>query len=819
MQFKISSGLRATSTWAFLAFATVLVGSAARADERTWTALAVYPPKVQLSTRDDYQGVVVIATRSDGVTADVTADAEFSFADEAIAGFDGKKLHPKADGLTQLVAKFGGQQASAEVLVAHAMDQRPISYMLDVTPVLMRAGCNSGSCHGSSRGKDGFRLSIFGFDPRGDHYRITREQATRRINLAVPGESLLLEKSIGVVQHTGGKLFARDSKYYDNLYRWLVAGVPNDADTAPSVTGLEIYPPAAVLEGEGTTQQFVAVATYSDGTTRDVSDLAVFRSNNDNSAPIDKNGVVTAHARGEAFVMARFDPHTVGSQVLVLPKDLAYSPSDEKPANYIDELVGTKLRKVRIETSPICTDEAFLRRLTIDVVGTLPTSDEYRAFLAEESPDKRAKKIDELLARKEFSEIWAMKWAELLMVKTVVNRVEYKPMFLYSSWLTQQIADNIPLNQIIRDLLSASGGTFSVPATNFYQIEPTTQKTAENVAQIFLGLRIQCAQCHNHPFDRWTMDDYYSFTAFFSQIGRKPAEDYRETIVFNSGGGEVKHLVGGRVMPPKFLGGETPDVAGKDRRAILAEWITSPDNPFFAPNVANRIWAHFFGIGVVEPVDDVRVSNPASNPELFETLGKKLVEYNYDFKQLVRDICNSNAYQRSTAQNESNAGDQSNFSHALVRRIQAEMILDSISEVTETKDKFRGLPLGARAVQIADGNTSTYFLTTFGRAKRETVCACEVDTQPTLSQALHLINGNTVQSKIQQGKVIEKLLDAKKTPMEVIEDIYIRCYSRQPTEEERKKLGDILGEAERPVAELQDVYWALLNSREFLFNH
>jgi len=817
MQFKTSSAIG--KIWTLVLLAAVLGGSAVQADEPAWTALAVYPPKVQLSTHDDYQGVVVVATRSDGVTADVTAEAEFSLADESIASFDGQQLHPKADGLTQLIAKFGGQQASAEVLVAHAMEQRAISYMLDVTPVFMRAGCNSGSCHGSSRGKDGFRLSIFGFDPRGDHFRITREQATRRINLAVPEESLLLTKATGAVQHTGGKLFAKDSKYYDTLYRWLAAGAPNDADTAPKPTKLEIYPPAAVLEGKGTTQRFVAVATYSDGTTRDVSDLAVFRTSNDSSAPIDKNGLVTAHARGEAFVMARFDPHTVGSQVLVLPKDLAYHPSDEKPANYIDELVGAKLRKVRVETSPICSDEEFLRRVTIDVVGTLPTSEEYREFLADKSPDKRAKKIDELLARKEFSEIWAMKWAELLMVKTVVNRVAYKPMFLYSSWLTQQIADNVPLNKIVRDLLSASGGTFSVPATNFYQIEPTTQKTAENVAQIFLGLRIQCAQCHNHPFDRWTMDDYYSFTAFFSQIGRKPAEDYRETIVFNSGAGEVKHLVGGRVMPPKFLGGETPDVAGKDRRAVLAEWITSPDNPFFAPNVANRIWAHFFGIGVVEPVDDVRVSNPASNPALFETLGRKLVEYNYDFKRLVRDICNSNTYQRSTAQNESNAGDQTNFSHALVRRIQAEMLLDSISEVTETKDKFRGLPLGARAVQIADGNTSTYFLTTFGRAKRETVCACEVDTQPTLSQALNLINGATIQGKIQQGKVIEKLLDAKKSPMEVVEELYIRCYSRLPTEKERQKLGELLGKAERPVAELQDVFWAVLNSREFLFNH
>ena len=333
-----------------------------------------------------------------------------------------------------------------------------------------------------------------------------------------------------------------------------------------------------------------------------------------------------------------------------------------------------------------------------------------------------------------------MKWAELLMVRSGgPTQISYKSIFLYSNWLTEQIAGNVPLDRIVRQLLAARGGTFSTPATNFYQIEPDTLKTAENVAQVFMGVRVQCAQCHNHPFDRWTMDDYYSFAAFFSQIGRKEGEDYRETIIFNRGGGEVNHPVGGRVMAPKFLGGPKPDCAGKDRREVLADWLTAPDNPFFAPSVANRIWAHFFGIGIVEPVDDVRVSNPPANPELYRQLGRKLVEYKYDFKRLVRDICLSQTYQRATQTNASNEGDQRNFAHARVRRIQAEMLRDCISQVTETKDKFRGLPLGARAVQIADGATSDYFLTTFGRSPRETVCACDVRSEPTLSQALHLL--------------------------------------------------------------------------------
>jgi hypothetical protein len=371
----------------------------------------------------------------------------------------------------------------------------------------------------------------------------------------------------------------------------------------------------------------------------------------------------------------------------------------------------------------------------------------------------------------------------------------------------------------VRELLSASGGTFRNAATNYYQTERDTLKVAENVAQQFMGIRTQCCQCHNHPFDRWTMNDYYSFAAFFAQVGRKQAEDYRETIIFNSGGGEVTHPVGGRVMAPKFLGGAVADVAGKDRREVMAAWLTSPENPYFSTSVANRVWAHFFGRGIIEPVDDIRVSNPASNPELFQTLGKKLVEYKYDFKHLVRDICTSQTYQRTSQRNSSNEHDEANFAHAIVRRIPAEMLLDCVSEVTETKDKFQGLPLGSRAVQVADGRTSDYFLTTFGRAPRDTVCAAEAKTEPNLSQALHLLNGPTVQSKISQGGVVNRLLDKKTPPASVVEAIYLRCLSRKPTADETQKLVALINQGGNPQAGLEDVFWAVLNSREFLFNH
>jgi hypothetical protein len=386
--------------------------------------------------------------------------------------------------------------------------------------------------------------------------------------------------------------------------------------------------------------------------------------------------------------------------------------------------------------------------------------------------------------------------------------------------LRAQFEKNRPINEIVQDLLGAKGGTFSNPAGNFYQIQTDQLKLMENATQIFMGMRMQCAQCHNHPFDRWTMDDYYAFANFFSQIGRKGSEDNRERIIYNRGSGEVRHVVGNKIMPPKFLGGEVPDVKSKDRREVLAKWLASDDNPFFARNIANMVWAHFMGIGIVEPVDDVRISNPPSNPELLEELGKRLAKGGYDFKQLVRDICNSRTYQRTVQSNESNKADSTNFAKASIRRVRAEVLLDIISQVTNTQNKFRGLPNGASAVEIVDGRTSTFFLTTFGRATRDTVCSCEVALEPNLSQALHLLNGDTVNSKCIQGGYVAKALAAKKTPSQVIDELYLSCLARKPTATEKEKLMAFVGEKDRSDTDvLNDLFWAILNSKEFIFNH
>ena len=746
----------------------------------------------------------------------MTDQVEWKLAEPSLAKLENFQLKPVTDGQTKLIASWKGFTAETPLTVTEAAKPRPISFALDIMPVLTRTGCNTGSCHGAARGKDGFRMSLFGFDPQGDYQRITREIGVRRINLAIPDKSLMLLKSVGSVPHTGGKRMEPGSVYYNTMLAWLQAGALNDASAPPTCTKVEVFPSQVVLEGEGAKQRLVAVAHYSDGTMRDVSNLAAFTTNNERSAAVTSEGAVTAGVRGEAFVMARFDTHTVGTQVLALPVGLKYTPP-EVTGNYIDQLVGDKLQKLRMLPSGICTDEEFLRRVTVDIVGLLPTEEEYNAFMSDTAADKRAKLVNSLLERKEFSEIWAMKWAQLLMIKSD-NQVSYKAAFQYASWLTNQFANNVPIDKIVRDLIASSGGVFETPATNFYQVERDTLKTAENVAQVFMGIRTQCAQCHNHPFDRWTMDDYYSFASFFSQIGRKNGEDYREVIVFNRAGGEVNHPVMGKPLPPKFLGGAAPKVE-KDRREVLADWMTSPDNPFFATSIANRVWAHFMGVGIVWPVDDIRVSNPASNPELFKALGSKLTEYKFDVKQLVRDIRNSQAYQRTTQTNETNAQDTRNYAFSRIRRIPAETLLDCVSEVTSTKDKFRGLPEGARAVQIADGTTSTYFLTAFGRSPRTTVCEAEASTDPSLSQALHMLNGATTQGKISQGKLVKQWLDAKLDVPQVLERIFIRSLTRKPTEAEVQSLSKLVAESPNPQAGLEDAFWVVLNSREFMFNH
>jgi hypothetical protein len=795
-----------------------------KAKQNRIKSIEILPPQFALETKRDFHRAIVFARFNDGTTRDVTPFAELKVADPKLASLEGDRVLPLQDGNTELVVSYAGQTAKAPIKVVDAQKDRPVSFKLDVMPVFMRSGCNVGGCHGAARGKDGFRISLFGFDPDGDYIRLTREMPGRRVNLAVPEESTLVEKALGHVPHSGNQCFEENSSYHKTLIEWITNGAPKDPDTVATVTGIEVFPKQCVMEGRGEKQQITVRATYSDGTDRDVTHLAVFMSSNDPSATITKQGVVTSGDRGEAFMLARFSTYSVVTQVIVIPDNLKYEKPKLVENNYVDTLVNEKLDKLRILPSGICSDQEFVRRVYIDVVGSLPTGDEVKGFVADANPKKREALVDGLLQRKEFTEMWVMKWAELLQMHSTENNqgAYYKNVLLYYNWLADRIGRNVPMNQIVAELLSASGGTIANPPTNYFQMERETLKITENVAQVFMGMRIQCAQCHNHPFDRWTLNDYYGFESFFTQIGRKQTDDPREVVIYNSKGGEAKHPVTGAVVKPKFLGGVAPDLKpGDDRRAVLAKWLASPENPFFARNLANITWAHFFGVGIIDPVDDVRISNPASNPELLDMLGKKLTEYNYDFRHLVKDICTSMTYQRTTIANESNEKDRRNFAHSLVRRMRAEVLADAVAKVTGSSTKYQGLPLGARAVQIADGTISNYFLTTFGRASRDTVCSCEVKMEPTLSQALHFMNGEAAHENIKRGHVVADMINKeKKADVDIINELYLRCFGRMPEKAEMEVVTKQLAESkDGRQAVLEDLFWALLNSKEFYFNH
>ena len=784
-------------------------------------SIAVYPSSVTLESERDFHRLIILATDKNAVTRDVSASARLTLAHPDLVRLEGTTLFPLQDGSTEVKITFRGKTLSLPVTVKAATQERRVSFQQDVVPVFTASGCNTGACHGSARVQDGFMLSHFGYDPMGDYHRLTRELAGRRLNLALPETSLLLTKAVGVVPHTGGKLFEKDSSSYQTLLEWIKDGAHYDPEDIALPVKIEVAPQQFLLEGSGQNIPLTVKAHYSDGTDRDVTSLSTFTSSNDNSVAIDsRTGLTESKSRGEAFLMARFHTFTEGSQAIVIPDGLQYTRPDLTAFNDIDTHVHEKLHRLRIVPSEICSDEVFIRRVYLDVVGLLPTAEELSRFLDDPNPEKREALVDELLERKDFTDLWVMKWAELLQIRTTGNNgndVTYKSALLWYEWLRGQIANNRPFNEIVRDLLSATGGSYDNPATNFFKAEQDIKKLTENVAQVFMGTRIQCAQCHNHPFDRWTMDDYYGFASFFTQVKRKRGEDPTDMIIYD-GNGEIKHPVTNQNALPTYLGGGPAEVKGSTRRQAMADWLTEPGNPWFAKNTANIIWSHFFGIGIVDPVDDVRVSNPATNPALLEALGKKFTDYNFDMKRLVRDICTSRTYQLSTRANKTNASDTHNFAKARIRRMRAEVLLDTLAQVTETPNKFRGLPLGSRA----DGNTSTYFLTTFGRATRKTVCSCEVKMEPNLSQALHLLNGESISRRITRGGVVRKMLADKMTPEEIVTSLYQRTLARKPTESEISALNHPIANAKdgnETRLVLEDIFWALLNSKEYLFNH
>ncbi len=701
-----------------------------------------------------------------------------------------------------------------------------LSFRLDVMPVFFRAGCNSGGCHGAASGKDGFHLSLFGYDPAGDYYRLTQQIPGRRIDFAAPDQSLLLLKAIGAVPHTGGRRFKPDSEYYNTLLHWIQLGAADDAANVPQITGIALVPDKVVFTGKEKNKPLEVVAKYSDGSSRVVNNLALYLTNNKTTADIDDKGLVTPGKRGDTFVFARFAKFTTGAEIIVLPPGKFKWPK-EPAYNYIDTVIDDKLKNLRILPSALASDEVFLRRAYLDLIGLLPKPEEYSAFLKDHSADKRARLVDALLERPEFADLWAAKWAETLMVRSDNNSAfgtDRKAASEYYGWIHDQIQRNVPLDQFVRAQVASKGSNLTNPAVNLYTMLPQGQydakAVAQDVAQVFTGMRVQCAQCHNHPFDRWTQDDYYGFVSFFTGVKRKVASEAREFYIYDDPNAPpAKHLLDGHPVPAKFLGGDAPDVKGKDPRAALADWLTSKDNTWFRENLANRIWAQLFGRGIVDPVDDVRISNPPSNRELLQALGQRLAEYNFDAKKLIRDICVSRTYQLSEVPNETNKDDADQFSRAHLRRLRADVLLDAIAEVTATSTTFGQTPAGLRAVQLDEGNrvANNYFLKTFGLCSRESVSASETRMEPTLAQALHLVNGDTVEGKLNRSKVISDMLAAKKSPADILDDLFVRAVARKPSDAEKKKLMPLVASNDKKAYD--DVFWALLNSTEFEFNH
>ncbi len=736
-------------------------------------------------------------------------------------------------------AGFSLQRALARLLVSATLCNvvlaatitgpvKPLSFRLDVEPVFFRAGCNSGACHGAAAGKDGFHLGLFGYDPAGDYYRLTQQIVGRRIDLAVPEQSLLLLKATGMVPHTGGRRFKPDTEYYNTLLRWIQSGAPDDPPNVPQVAGISLVPDKVVFTGKEKQKPLQVIAKYSDGTTRVVNRLALYLTNNKTTAEIDDQGVVTPGSRGDTFVFARFAKYTTGAEIIVLPKGRFKWPK-EPSNNYIDDLVYSKLKNLRILPSTPATDEEFVRRVYLDLVGVLPSTGEYEAFIKDRARDKRARLIDQLLERDEFADLWATRWAEALKVRSDNNSAfgtDRKAAYEYYEWIRDQVKRDTPLDQFVRVQVAGTGSNLANPPVNLYTMLPQGQydpkAVAQDVAQVFTGMRVQCAQCHNHPFDRWTQDDYYGFVSFFTGVKRKMASEEREFYIYDDPNAPpAKHLLDGHPVPAKFLGGEAPDVKGKDPRAALAEWLTSRDNALFRQNMANRIWAQFFGRGIVEPVDDVRISNPPSNRELLEELGRRLASYDFHAKRLIRDICNSRIYQLSTVSNDTNHDDDQQFSHARLRRLRADVLLDSISEVTGTPSTFNGNPAGLRAAQLFEGGAraNNYFLKTFGLCPRESVNASETRLEPTLAQALHLLTGDTIEGKLGRSTVVTGMLQSGMKPEQILDDLFIRTLSRKPSEAEKKKLVPLLTGAPTDRKPYDDVLWALLNSTEFSFNH
>jgi len=728
-------------------------------------------------------------------------------------------------GLLTLLSSTSGSAAEATA---------PISFENDVVPILTKAGCNTGSCHAKAGGgQKGFQLSMLGFEPRDDYESLVKEAHGRRLFPAIPERSLLLKKACGEVPHGGGIRLLKNSDGYQLLRRWIESGTPYGSGQEPTLETIEVQPSRGLVERHGE-QQLTAIARYSDGSERDVTELALYESNDEAMAGVSQSGLVhVEEIPGKVAIMVRYQGK-VATFTAAVPLGAPVENLPE-PTNFVDEHVFANLKQIGVPPSAVCDDSTFLRRVTLDITGRLPTPEETTEFLASDAVDKRDQVIDRLLRSPGYADYFAGKWAPLLKNRRD-DAADITSNFAFHAWIRDGLLANVPYDQMVRELLAATGTIIGNPPVAWYKRVKDPKEQLEDVAQLFLGVRMQCAQCHHHPFERWSQDDYYSFAAFFSQVGRKPTDTRGEDLIFHKRGiATATNVKTGEKLTPAALGDDIGEISpDEDPRLKLADWMSSSSNPYFAKALVNRYWKHFFKIGLIEPEDDIRDTNPPTNPELLAALEAHFIASGFDLKDIVRVITQSKTYQLSAQPNEHNLADRQNYSRFYPRRLQAEVLLDSVDDLTGAQTSFANLPPGTRAIALPDNsyNRSSAFLQVFGRPNSQSVCECERVESSSLSQMLHLINSNEIKSKLATGNGRAATLAASEEPLEDrIKGLYQLAFSRDPRPDELQTAmayinepvldaaGNPMNASQSAKENFQDLIWALMNTKEFLFNH
>jgi hypothetical protein len=805
------------------------------------SGIAVLPASFTLPSSGARQRIAVVQLQGDLIASSIpTSQVVLTSSQPEIAKIDGHHVIATGNGSAEIIATLSdGRQAMSVVTVSGAEQSQPWSFRNDVQSILARQGCNMGACHGALAGKGGFRLSLRGYDSEADFHSIAREMRGRRIEIADAGKSLLLAKPTGALPHKGGIRLDPESRDYQILAQWIAAGAEPPRETDRKLTHISVLPANAILKPTDQSQILVN-AHYDDGRTIDVTHWAKFSATDEAVASVNDEGTVVVRGAGEAAVLVWFGSQVALSRMTVpYPYEVSDDVFQQAPRrNFIDTLNLAQLQTLRLKPSPPADDETFVRRATIDTIGRLPTEDETLAYLNDSSPEKKTRLIDRLLASEEYVDYWTYKWSDLLLV----NGTKLRPIAVESfyRWIRRSVQENKPWDQFVQEILTAKGESQTVGATNFYAIHQTPEEMTENASQAFMGLSIGCAKCHNHPLEKWTNDQYYAMANLFSRVrakgwGGEPRNGDGIRTVYVADEGELIQPKSGKPQAPAPLDAPAIDFDDpRDRRETVATWMTDPTNPYFARSITNRVWANFFGRGLVEMVDDLRLSNPASNEPLLAASAQHLIDNKFDLKQLMRAILESETYGRSSTPLAENKDELKYLSRYYPRRLMAEVLLDSIDQVAGTSSAFNRVafpgadfqetkfyPNGTRAIELYDSAVDSYFLKTFGRNPREITCECERSSEPSMVQVLHLSNGETINPKLAaEGNAISRLVEAKKSNEEILEQLFVTALSRRPSDDEKAKLIAVMAEyGEDRRTAIEDAYWSVLASTEFTFNH